>query len=280
MRREVLKQPNKSKEKEQHNAIIDAVAREQLVISELETKKGVVEKQIEILIATLDSVKKEVVFHEGQLDVVKEELTTTQETLIPLQSEVDEIKREVALLSLSKEEEERSLRHFLEENAQKRVEATRIAEDSIAELTRIKTALESEIATKEEHIAVLSKSENIIADEINSKKREIQNVDASIERRQKELAQINLNLASSASEEAKAKRQIDEVAMKLQKLKEELVEYDKQIVEKNIEISEKEKEVEAKREEFVALIMREKKVGEKGAAIKELFRRAGIDINI
>lgn len=280
MRREVLKQPNKSEEKEQHKAVVDAVAREQFTISELQNEKEVIEKQIEILIATLDSVKKDVSFHEGQLDTVKKELASTQEILIPLQSEVDEIKREVTNLSLSREEEERELKHFLDESAVKRSEAVRVAEATITELTRIKIALDSEIATKEAHIAVLSKSENTIADEINSKKREIQNVDASIERRQKELAQINLNLASSASEEAKAKRQIDEVAMKLQKLKEELVEYDKQIVEKNTEILEKEKEVEAKREEFVALVMREKKVGEKSAAIKELFRRAGVDINI
>lgn len=281
MRRTATKKGvDKSKEKERQQILMQSIAIEQSNLTALGNAKEELVSEISSLCEQRDKVLEEIGLYKVKADEGKVELEKLQAHIISGQSEVAELSSEVFGLGKKKEEITRACAVFVENATKENTAVIASLNNSVTSLEEKKVLLEREIVEKEARIAVLSKSENTISEEIANKTREKVSVDASIEHRMKELAQINLNLASSNTQAVRAKKELDDVAIKVVRMKEEIASFDKQIQEKTAEIETQEAEVDKKREQLVGLVMREKKLAEKSAAVKELFRRAGVDVNI
>lgn len=281
MRRTATKKGvDKSKEKERQQILMQSIAIEQSNLTALGNAKEELVSEISSLCGQRDKVLEEIGLYKVKADEGKVELEKLQAHIISGQSEVAELSSEVFGLGKKKEEITRACAVFVENATKENTAVIASLNNSVTSLEEKKVLLEREIVEKEARIAVLSKSENTISEEIANKTREKVSVDASIEHRMKELAQINLNLASSNTQAVRAKKELDDVAIKVVRMKEEITSFDKQIQEKTAEIETQEAEVDKKREQLVGLVMREKKLAEKSAAVKELFRRAGVDVNI
>lgn len=281
MRRTATKKGvDKSKEKERQQILMQSIAIEQSNLTALGNTKEELVSEISSLCEQRDKVLEEIGLYKVKADEGKVELEKIQAHIISGQSEVAELSSEVFGLGKKKEEITRACAVFVENATKENTAVIASLNNSVTSLEEKKVLLEREIVEKEARIAVLSKSENTISEEIANKTREKVSVDASIEHRMKELAQINLNLASSNTQAVRAKKELDDVAIKVVRMKEEITSFDKQIQEKTAEIETQEAEVDKKREQLVGLVMREKKLAEKSAAVKELFRRAGVDVNI
>lgn len=281
MRRTATKKGvDKSKEKERQQILMQSIAIEQSNLTALGNAKEELVSEISSLCEQRDKVLEEIGLYKVKADEGNAYLEKLQAEIISGQSEVAELSSEVFGLGKKKEEITRACSVFVENATKENTAIIASLNSSVISLEEKKVLLEREIAEKEARVAVLSKSENVISEEIANKTREKISVDASIEHRMAELAQINLNLASSNTQAVRAKKELDDVASKVVRMKEEIASFDKQIQEKTAEIETQEAEVDKKREQLVGLVMREKKLAEKSGAIRDLFKMAGINISV
>lgn len=141
-------------------------------------------------------------------------------------------------------------------------------------------SLEKEIARKQSELYSISKSEQDITLDIANKKREKIAMDSSLAKRKKELADTNARLAESKTETEYAEKKRKELEEELRNAQDRLSAYDKEIEERVANINKTEAEVESKRKQIVSLVKREERLNELVPAIKDLYAKAGIKIDI
>lgn len=281
MRRQIIeKTKDESSEKQKRNALVHSIAVESQILGDL--KEEAIDFEDRIIEATqvIKEKEDEVVSLTTKIAELSAELTGKESSLRSLLAEVSE--REVVIAKLIKEEMQisMSLRAVQQEFNDEMARIGSKITVASCELSRIVKETDACTKEKDETLATLSSVENQLTHSIADKKREIESLDGSIAKRVAELAYINKNIAENKTAEDKARQELIKVDSKIEEVKGELAVYDKQLSDKNTELTERENDVNKKREELVSLVMKEKKINEKEVAIRELFKKAGIDVKI
>lgn len=281
MRRKLeKKEVDKTSEKKKRDALVSSIATEEGVlagvkgnISKLRVDEAEASKKTE-------SAIKELGYYLNEIEKAKVSFIEEQKKLLPLSSQVgaleariEKLVNEEVSLKVSKRELEAG---YSEER--KRMDDERSGE--IKKHSETINFLKSEISLLEARKLVLSSTESQISDDIASKSREKDSLDASLSHRTRELAQINLNLAKSKEQEESAKKKIEEIDSQIHALEDTRLKMDAEIKNKNQEVLEREKEVENKRAELIALVGREKKLGEKEQKLRDLFDAVGLEFKM
>lgn len=271
---------NKSTEKKQHGQIIQSIALERTILESFK-------KEQESFVVEIEKVKTEFTLLTDKLTKEKSNYKKNTEKTLLLETEIKTLETTISTLELKlglllKEEVviQMSLRKLQDTfNAEQK----RINEESVIsldELSKKKSFLEKSISDLETKIFTISATEAQIGEEISTKLREKQSLDLSIANRMKELAQINKDLSSTKDESVKADKEFSEIDNKIKALKDQLLAEDKKIKEKTDEIALREKEIDQKRDELVAVMSHSKRIEEKAAAVRDLYKMAGIDVNL
>lgn len=281
MRRKLeKKEVDKTSEKKKRDALVNSIATEEAVltsvkgnISKLRVDEAEASKKTEAAI-------KELGYYLNEIEKAKVTFAEEQKKLLPLSSQVgaleariEKLVNEEVSLKVSKKELESSY-----SDERKRMDDERSNE--IKKHSESINLLKSEISLLEARKLVLSSTESQISDDIASKMREKDSLDASLSHRTRELAQINLNLAKSKEQEESAKKKIEEIDSQIQELENTRLKMDDEIKKKNEEVLAREKEVENKRAAIIALVGREKKLGEKEQKLRDLFDAVGLEFKM
>ncbi len=271
---------DKSTEKKQRDALIDSIAVEKQVLGTLSDEIGEstdrvesLNKEINALVSKIETYQKDINLYEKKNDKLVGEIIDSQNKLQGL----DEIKKELErdLLLLRTEFNTEQLKFNKE-----RAEFKRISERDVLESEIKKGSIRREIDSLDTRYKVLTKCVDDISKDITNKEQQCKGLDVSIAHRMKELAQINKDLSGSKSQAERASLEFSKIDSKIRELQKEIDLKDKEVREKTEEIKNKENEVEKKREELVAVMMRSRKIDEKAEAIKELFGKAGLKVDI
>jgi len=274
------KKPDKSKEKQKQKDLLAAINRDKQT-------QGYVEKRIKELEAHLkererhaDALEKDI---DGQHTVnikLNKLIKKLEDSIRPLQSEKDLLERKIKSLehSLMVMREKVNREGTKTEAEMKRLDKVR--NDRHKELHDSVVAVERELARKQAELAVKTKSEEQIGKSISDMEREKKQMDTSIARRMEELAKINMDIAENKVQADKARRDLESLDNELKRVKETIDRYDDEIEEKAGLVKKAEQEAEDKRHTIVSLVRREQRLNELIPTIKDLYAKAGIDIDI
>lgn len=241
-------------------------------------------KDIEVGIVTLTQIheakKSEVSVIGRQIDTLETKKAELESEIRPLESELDTLKQKISkekynLSELEKKVSEKGASitkelQLLDDTYHNRIEFTK----------KTVKSLNDQIAEKEARIAVLTHSEEQIASTLVSKEHEKKSLDVSLAHRMKELAQINKDLARTEEETENAEREMKKLTQNVDSKKRELEQFDKEIAAQTEKVQKAEKDAEEKRKQIVALVKREERLNELIPAVRGLYEKAGIKIDI
>lgn len=280
--RRILKEKtvDKSAEKKKRDILIDSIATEQrtkdVILSEIKSLKDEMRAQRKM---TEDAQEKAEFWKKASVDAerVFKEL---EAKVVPLHSKIEEAENRLGKL-LKEEVDLRQSYRFQQANfADQTIKLRADFDYEERRLSHEIELLERQKADQEARLMVLSRSGDLIAQDLATKEREQTAMDVSLANRMKELATINMNLAQTKSESERAKRELDLVDGRLATLKAELSAKDKEISEKVEEVRMQEEAVHARREQLVSLSVKEKRIQELIPAIEALYERAGLKIKL
>lgn len=280
--RRILKEKvvDKSTEKKKRDALIQSIAVEETVkarvLDEVKQKKD----ELKSFEKSEAKAREQVDFWEKAAKDAERVFKELEARVVPLHSRVEEVETRLGKLLKEEVDVRQSLRF---EQAKFTDEIIRLHSDFDIEerrLTHEIEVLERQKADQEARLMVLSRSGDMISQDLATKEREQKAMDVSLTNRMRELATINMNLAQTKSETERAKRELDAVDGKLEMLRAELYAKDKEIVAKTEEISYQEQAVISRREQLVALSAKEKRIQDLIPAIEALYERAGLKVKL
>lgn len=280
--RRILKEKvvDKSTEKKKRDALIQSIAVEETVkarvLDEVKQKKD----ELKSFEKSEAKAREQVEFWKKAAKDAERVFKALEARVVPLHSRVEEVETRLGKLLKEEVDVRQSLRF---EQAKFTDEIIRLHSDFDIEerrLTHEIEVLERQKADQEARLMVLSRSGDMISQDLATKEREQKAMDVSLTNRMRELATINMNLAQTKSETERAKRELDAVDGKLEMLRAELYAKDKEIVAKTEEISYQEQAVISRREQLVALSAKEKRIQDLIPAIEALYERAGLKVKL
>jgi chromosome segregation ATPase len=281
MRRILDKKPvDKSAEKKKRDALIQSIGVEEttkmLLLEEIKN----LQNELKTNAKEEDKAREQVEFWKNAARDAERVFKELEAKVVPLHSRVAEVETRIGKLIKDEVDIKQS---FRKQQFDITNDLAKLRADFEAEERRLSyeiRLLEQQKASEESRLSILSRSSDIVAEDIARKEREQQAIDSSLAHRMRELATINMNLAQTKSEAERAKKELDKVDEKLATLKGELMEKDKEIARKIGEVNEQEQQVHVRREQLVALAAKEKRIQEVIPAIEALYNRAGLKIKI
>jgi hypothetical protein len=271
---------DKSAEKQKRDELIASIATETTVKQSLQKDsvelKKIIKEENELAVVAKDKKT----FWEKASDDAERLFKDLETKIRPLHSELGTL--EVTIVQIKKEEAA-AKEALLKMQIEATEEMARLNNFYATEKNRIDAnfiSLARENTELENRVTVLKATESSLVDSIAENRREQIAVTSSLELRIKELAQINLNLSSTQLEISRAQKEVGQIDTRLAVLKVELTAKDKEIQDRAIEVQEKEDEVTLRKQELLALALKEKRIEELVPAIQELYRSAGLSVKI
>lgn len=280
--RRILKEKtvDKSAEKKKRDDLIHSIAVEQTVKTRVEDEVKQKQNELKSMEKAEAKAREQVSFWENAARDAERVFKELEAKVVPLHSRVAEVEARLARLLKDEVDMRQSFRL---EQANLTDQIIKMRADFDFEERRLAheiEILERQKADQEARLMVLSRSGDMIAQDLATKEREQKAMDVSLTNRMKELATINMNLAQTKSEAERAKKELDLVDGRLATLKAELSAKDKEISEKVEEVRKQEEAVHARREQLVSLSVKEKRIQELIPAIEALYERAGLKIKL
>lgn len=280
-RREIKTQvADKSAEKKKRDELIASIAVETGVRDDLK-------KEIAVLTDEYAAVKEDLEKLEVKVDFWKKATADAERVFIEWETKAKAMHQaiadaEIRIKELNKEENiaKTNLSRMQVESAG---EMAQIHNQVEAEKQRIDAsfvALMQENTQLEQRVTVLKSTENSIIDEITVKRAEVINLDGAITKGKSILSQINMDIESARAAYRQSQKQITTIDVQLDALKAELTIKDKEIADKTAALQVQENEMSQKREQLLALAVRENRINELAPAIEELYRKAGLSVKI
>lgn len=274
------KKITKSKEKELQKNILRSVNEEKQNRDKVkkETKnltENLEKKERDYLLITnqINELKKAQAKGEEKRDKLHEEILTLEEKRDLLKLDIDGLEKDVhsakIKLSLARGETEKEITRL-----------DNLKNERHSSLNKEVVALEKTIAEKQAKIDILTINEEKIGATIEQRGREKIAMDASIARRMQELAQINYDIATTQEQSKRAKDELNRMNERLARVEKELTDFDKEIEKREKQVAKAEKQALEKRNEVIALVKREQRLNELIPAVRDLYAKAGIKIDL
>lgn len=271
---------DKTTEKKKRDALIESIAVEQTTKARIQEEIDEKKAEIKTLEKNETKAREQVEFWKKAAADAERVFKELEAKVGPLYTRVEEMEARLGTLLKEEVEVRQSIRAKQTELMDNLISLREDFDEEERRLNNEIALIERKKADQEARLMVLSRSGDLIADELAKKESEKQAIDESLTNRMKELTTINMNLTQTKNETERAKKELDNIDSKLSALRIELAEKDKKIIEKTEEIQKQEAVVLNLREQLVQLSAKEKRIQELIPAIEELYNRAGLKVKI
>ncbi len=271
---------DKSAEKKKRDELIASIAVETGVRDDLK-------KEIKALSEEYAKAKEEMTAFEAKIDFWKKATADAERVFLEWETKAKAMHQAIA-------DAEIRIKELNREESTAKANLSRVQVESAGEMAQIHNQVEAEKqridanfvvlmnenTQLEQRVNVLKSTENSIIDEITTKRAEVINLDGAITKGKSILSQINMDIESARAAYRQSQKQITTIDVQLDALKAELTIKDKEIADKTAALQVQENEMNQKKEQLVALAVRENRINELAPAIEELYRKAGLSVKI
>lgn len=280
-RREIKTQvADKSVEKKKRDELVASIAVETGVRDGLK-------KEIESLNAEYKKAKEDMAELEVKVEFWKKATVDAERIFKEWESKAKEMhssisEAEVRIAALNKDENiaKNNLSRMQVESAGEMAQIHNQVEAEKKRIDATFVSLMGESSQLEQRVEVLKKTENSIIDEITNKRVEVKSLDEDIVKAKSTLSQVNMDIEGARRAYRAAQNEITRIDTQLTAVKAELTQKDIEIAKKTTDLTAAETEVTTKKEQLLALAAKEKRVQDLIPAVRELYRAAGLSINI
>lgn len=280
-RREIKTQgADKSAEKKKRDELIASIAVETGVRDDLK-------KEIKALSEEYAKAKEEMTAFEAKVDFWKKATADAERVFLEWETKAKAMHQAIA-------DAEIRIKELNREESIAKANLSRVQVESAGEMAQIHNQVEAEKqridanfvvlmnenTQLEQRVNVLKSTENSIIDEITEKRKEVILLDEMLTKRKSILSQINMDIESARAAYRESRKEITTLDVQLDALKAELTVKDKEIADKKTALELQEGEMNQKKEQLVALAVRENRINELAPAIEELYRKAGLSVKL